>query len=113
MPTALQLPAEAHDTDLRPTGARGLDPAFAGRLASTPVAHVPAVSVSRTPCLLPELSKSLPTALQLPVEGHDTELRMTSGFGEAFVGGLASTPFAHDTANAALGCRAIDDGSTS
>ncbi|TMM14641.1 MAG: hypothetical protein E6G00_00145 [Actinobacteria bacterium] len=46
-PTALQLPAEAHETELMET--RGSAPAFAGRLASTPAVHVPAVSVSSSP----------------------------------------------------------------
>ena len=54
MPTAVQLPADAHDTDRRLYC--GGEPAFAGRVASTPVAHAPAVSLNSSPCRLPELS---------------------------------------------------------
>src|SRR5437762_2441693 len=90
---APQLPAEAHDTELRPT--KGFDPAFAGRPASTPVAHVPAVSVSSNPRTLDELSLYEPTALQLPAEGHDTESRKGLGYDPPFAGMAASTPVAH------------------
>src|SRR5437763_1943832 len=93
VPTALQLPAEAHDTDARLTA--GLVPAFAGRLASTPVAHVPAVSVSSSPCAWPEPSLYVPTALQLPAEAHETDATLTAGLVPAFTGRLASTPVAH------------------
>ena len=50
----MQFPAEAHDTE--PSWAFGLVPAFAGSDASTPVAHVPEVSVNSSPWVLPELS---------------------------------------------------------
>ncbi|TMM08239.1 MAG: hypothetical protein E6G00_12845 [Actinobacteria bacterium] len=74
---------------------RGFDPAFAGGVASTPVDHVPAVSVNSRPCAWFELSTYWPTALQLPAEAHDTELRMTPGLDPAFAGRLASTPVDH------------------
>jgi hypothetical protein len=43
----VQFPADAHDTEWRLT--TGLGPAFAGRVASTPAAHAPAVSVNSSP----------------------------------------------------------------
>src|SRR5690349_4036408 len=70
---AVQLPAETHDTEL--TRACG---GPAGRDAWTPVAQVPAVSVSSSPCCFPELSYR-PTAVQLPAEAHDTDARETAG----------------------------------
>jgi hypothetical protein len=53
-PTAVQFPAEAHETELRATS--GFVAAFAGSFASTPAAHVPPVSVSNRPWVSPELS---------------------------------------------------------
>src|SRR5207248_8758828 len=85
-------PAEAHDTEGSPTP--GFAPAPAGRLASTPDAHVPAVSVSSTPCAWVEPSLYVPTAPQLPAEAHDTELRLTLGLDPAPAGRPASTPVA-------------------
>src|SRR3989442_449213 len=69
--TAPQSPAGAHDSERRV--ARGFDPAFAGGVASAPVAHVPALSVSSRPCAWFELSSYWATALQLPADAHDTE----------------------------------------
>ena len=43
----MQFPAEAHDTP--PTRPFGVALAFAGSGRSTPVAHVPDVSVNNTP----------------------------------------------------------------
>ena len=54
LPAAVQLPAEAHDTE--PTPAPGFDPALAGRGASA-AAQVPAVWVSSSPRVLPVLSR--------------------------------------------------------
>ena len=51
---AAQFPAEAHDTELR--RAFGFVPAFAGSDGSTPVAHVPDVSLNSSPWSWPELS---------------------------------------------------------
>jgi DNA ligase (NAD+) len=42
-----QLPAEGHDAELRRT--EGFDPASAGRVAFTPLAHVPPLSLSSSP----------------------------------------------------------------
>src|SRR5437764_691367 len=53
-PTAPHALGEVHDTELRK--AWGSDPASAGGIASIPVCHVPAVSLSSRPCVWPELS---------------------------------------------------------
>src|ERR1039458_1246702 len=53
-PTAVQFPAETHDTESRKTF--GFVPAFAGREASTPAAHLPDVSLNNSPCDWPKLS---------------------------------------------------------
>src|SRR5439155_24345514 len=45
-------------------------------------------------------------APQLPADAHDTELGVTKGFDPASPGRLASTPGAHDAANASDDCRA-------
>ena len=92
MPTAVQLPAEAHDTEVRLTA--GLDPAFAGKGAWVPAAQVPPVWVSSSPWLLPELSQYLPTAVQLPAEAHDTEFRLMAWVDWAFLGRAAWVPVA-------------------
>src|SRR5947208_3135353 len=86
-------PADAHDTEWRLT--LGSVAAPAGRVASTPAVHVSALSVSSRPCWWPELSAYQPTALQLPADGHDTELRLTPGSVAAPAGRVASTPAAH------------------
>src|SRR5207245_11628432 len=91
-PAVLQLPAEVHDAE-RPTS--GFDPAFAGRTASTPAAHIPAVLVSSRPWVWPELSSYVPTALQLPADGHDSEYGKTWGAEPAFGGKIAAAPGAH------------------
>jgi hypothetical protein len=53
-PTAVQLPADAHDTEPKKT--TGLAAAFAGRGARTPVAQVPEAWVSSSPCRWSALS---------------------------------------------------------
>jgi hypothetical protein len=70
----------------------GLDPAFAGRAASTPVAHTPPVSDKSKPSVFPAVSVYQPTALQFPAEAHDTAGRLTFGLDPAFAGKIASTP---------------------
>src|SRR2546428_8971296 len=45
-------------------------------------------------------------APQLPADAHDTEVGVTLGFDWASPGRLASTPGAHDAANASDDCRA-------
>ena len=55
-PTAVQLPAEEHDTDSKRVATDGLVPALAGSGALMPVAQRPLVWVSNSPCCLPELS---------------------------------------------------------
>src|SRR5881227_2644395 len=90
---ALQLPAGAHETDGRMTF--GFDPALAGSPASTAFAHVPAVSVSSSPCRWPALSMYSPPMAQLPADPHDTDSRKAAGFALAFAGTPASTPVAH------------------
>ena len=72
----MQLPAEAQDSEAKLTF--GFAAAPAGRGASTPGTQVPAVSVSNSPWESPEKSKVSPTAVQLPAEAHDTELRSAS-----------------------------------
>src|SRR5438876_781088 len=99
-----QVPVAADDARRWITS--GGAPSFAGRLASTPVAHVPAVSLSSSPGWWFELSRYWPTAPQLPADAHDTELRKTAGFAPAFAGRLVSTPLAHDAANASDDCTA-------
>src|SRR3954468_22663002 len=92
-PPAAQLPAEGHETET--TRAEGSVPAFAGRLASTPVAHVPELSLRSSPCKWPALSSYCPTAPQLPAEGHESALTLKEGFVPAFAGSAASPPGAH------------------
>ena len=65
--------------------------ALAGR-ASTPVAQLPAASVSSSPWQMPELSTYWPTAPQFPAEAHEIERRETHGAAAAFAGGSASAP---------------------
>jgi hypothetical protein len=55
LPTALQFPADAHDTELSTT--LGLAPAPAGRVAATAVPHAPELSLTSKPWVLLELSK--------------------------------------------------------
>ena len=54
-PAALQLPAEEQETEKSLAFAFGVA-ASAGSAASTPVAHLPALSVSSNAWWLPELS---------------------------------------------------------
>jgi hypothetical protein len=98
-PTAVQLPADAHDTDSTATNA--YDAALAGRGACTPVAQVPEVSVSSSPRGSPERSVYWPTAVQLPAEEHDAEDNTTSGLGPALAGRCASIPVTATPAAAA------------
>lgn len=64
MPTAVQLPGDGHDTEVKNAASLGL--ASEGGLGDTPPSHTPAVSVTsdRPP---------FATAVQLPAGAHDTE----------------------------------------
>src|SRR5262252_8350097 len=66
-PTALQLPADAHDTEPVP------DPeAVPGTAMAVP--QVPLTWLTTNAAVLRELSRYCPPALQLPAEAHDTEV---------------------------------------
>jgi hypothetical protein len=93
VPTALQLPADAHDTELRTTAGLALAPT--GRVAATAVPHVPELSLTSKPCAAPELSVYAPTALQFPADVHDTELGETIWLVLAFAGTVALTAAPH------------------
>jgi hypothetical protein len=109
-PTAVQFPAEAHDTGPRETS--GCIRAFAGHDASTPAAQMPDVSVNSSPCEWPELSVYSPTALQFPAEAHDTDSTPASGLVLAFAGSDASTPTAQFVDANASGGNAANINST-
>ena len=77
-PTAVQLPADAHDTDSN--CAIGL--AFwiaSAKTAGWAGFHVPAVDVMVNASLPPPAGVKDPTAVQLPADAHDTELNCALG----------------------------------
>src|SRR3974390_764004 len=76
VPTAVQFPADGHETEVRLTC--GPDAASAGRTASTPVAQCPAFSVSNSPCWAPAPSVYEPTALQYPREAQEIASMLTA-----------------------------------
>jgi len=77
-PTAVQLPAETQETDLRVS----LGLAFcisAPNVAGTALAQVPFVCVCVKASVWPAAFLNLPTAVQLPSDGHDTEKSTAAG----------------------------------
>src|SRR5437867_728555 len=69
-PPALQLPGDAHDTELTELPSRPRAPA--GIALALPQA--PCTSLTTNACSAPESPLRYPPALQLPAEAHDTEL---------------------------------------
>src|SRR5262249_36557143 len=97
-PTALQFPADAHETETTkpPPVPAALDGrASAGRAPPTPRDQLPAVSVSSSPCSLPALSVYAPTALQFPADGQETDSMEPPLVAAALAGKAASTPAPH------------------
>jgi hypothetical protein len=87
-PPALQLPADAHDTEV---------------IAESPVRcglpHRPLVSLTTNPRLCPPASVYNPPAPQLPTDGHDTEV-IPENAESPMACGLPQRPFVSLTTNA-------------
>ena len=74
-PTALQLPAVAHDTEEKSVEMRLLW-APIGNSAILPNSHTPFVEVMVNPSFTPFVLGAEPTPVQFPAVAHDTEVKL-------------------------------------
>jgi hypothetical protein len=77
-PTAVQLPADAHDTDAK------FEDGFtfwipAAKTAGCALAHTPLVDVMVTASKPPPAFLKFPTAVQFPADAHDTAKKVALG----------------------------------
>ena len=99
VPTAVQFPAVAHDTDLNSTSGNKLLWTPSAKTAGRASSHTPFVDVMVNASWEPTLFLNLPTAVQFPGDAHDTEEKIESGLSfwtpSAKAAGCASshTPF--------------------
>ena len=99
VPTAVQFPAVAHDTDLNSTIGNKLLWTPSAKTAGRASSHTPFVDVMVNASWEPTLFLNLPTAVQFPGDAHDTEEKIESGLSfwtpSAKAAGCASshTPF--------------------
>ena len=81
VPTAVQFSSVGHDTELNcESGFSDWTPS--SNCAGCASSHSPSIDVMVNASLLPSLFLNLPTAVQFPSVGHDTELNCESGFSD-------------------------------
>jgi hypothetical protein len=78
LPTAVQFPGDAHDTDSKPAlGASNC--VSTANSAGRAVSHSPSVMVMVNASWSPELFLKYPTAVQFPGDAHDTDRKPEYG----------------------------------
>ena len=75
VPTAVQFPAVAHDTDLNSTIGNKLLWTPSAKTAGRASSHAPFVDVMVKASRASSLFTKLPTAVQFPGEAHDTDFK--------------------------------------
>jgi hypothetical protein len=78
LPTAVQLPAVAHDTEENSASARSFWTSSAN-CAGCASSHTPFMEVMVNASLLSNMLLNFPTAVQFPAVAHDTELNFADG----------------------------------
>ena len=86
LPTAVQFPGDEHDTSLKAVPALISSPTSTlmpfSNCAGCASSHSPSVDVMVNASWLSSLFLNLPTAVQFPGDGHDTEEKIASGFSD-------------------------------
>ena len=77
-PTAVQLPADAHETDLSPASG-ALSCELVAKITGVANPHVPFVDVIVNASVFPPEFLKFPTAVQLPADAHETPSTMAVG----------------------------------